>query len=349
MHTTFTRRAPKRMASLLAVALGGVVIAACGDDPALLAAPADTPTTVPASAPPSPTAEPTAPVADAAVKISQTELGDVLADPRGMTLYGFTNDVDATSTCAGTCAEAWPPVIVEPDFIVSPGLDTGIFATTQREDGSHQLVAGKWPLYLYAADAKPGDVTGHGSGDVWFAVDTSGRLISDGAAAATTVEPTSETTTEVTGESGAGGFYDDRDYGDPVEPTSGAEPTGAEPSADAAPLVTLGDTSLGQVLTDADGFTLYLFTSDEAGSPTCAGGCATAWPPLLVEDGAELVAAGVDPSLLSTVPHPDGGTQLKLAKWPLYRFSGDVAPGDTTGQGSGGSWFVLAADGTAIM
>lgn len=345
MRTTFTRRAPKRMTALLAVALGSVVIAACGDDPAPLAAPADTPTTVPASAPPSPTAEPTAPVADAAVKISQTELGDVLADPRGMTLYAFTNDVDATSTCSGTCAEAWPPVIVEPDFIVSPGLDTGIFATIQRKDGSHQLVAGKWPLYLYAADAKPGDVTGHGSGDVWFAVDTSGRLISDGAAAATTDEATEtagEATTDVTGEADAGGFYDDRNYGDPVEPSS-------QPASDAAPLVTLGDTSLGQVVTDADGFTLYLFTSDEAGSPTCAGGCATAWPPLLVDDGTELVAAGVDPALLSTVPHPDGGTQLKLAKWPLYRFSGDVAPGDTTGQGSGGSWFVLAADGTAIM
>ena len=160
---------------------------ACGgDDPAPLSEPAATVSTVASEpvAPPTTTPPPaTAPAAaDAAVKISQTALGDVLSDPDGMTLYTFTNDVNTTSTCSGTCAEAWPPVLVDPDFIVSPGLDSGIFATTPHEDGTHQLVAGKWPLYLYAADAKPGDVTGQGSGDVWFAVDTGGRLI-DGPAA----------------------------------------------------------------------------------------------------------------------------------------------------------------------
>lgn len=316
MHTTFTRRGPNWFGKLFVLALGGVVFAGCGDGgPAPLAAPIETT--------PSTTAAPAAVATstDAAVKISQTGLGDVLADPRGMTLYAFTNDTDATSTCYGTCAEAWPPVIVDPNFVVSPGLDSGIFATTEREDGAHQLVAGKWPLYLYAADAKPGDATGHGSGDVWFAVDTTGRTIA----------------------TGASDYYD---Y-DQAAPT--AEPSEAPPADVAQPLITVAETSLGQVLTDAAGMTVYLFTPDEAGSPTCTGGCAGAWPPLLVDGEVALVAGeGIDAELLSTVEHPDGGTQLKLGKWPLYYFSGDLAPGDTNGQGSGGNWFVIGADGKIV-
>ena len=101
--------------------------------------------------------------------------------PNGLTLYGFTNDVQAASTCYGTCADAWPPVIVSDDWTAGPGLDFGIFATTVRDDGQLQLVAGKWPLYYFAGDAVPGDIKGQGSGDVWFVVDTDGGLITDSA------------------------------------------------------------------------------------------------------------------------------------------------------------------------
>jgi predicted lipoprotein with Yx(FWY)xxD motif len=335
--------------TLLTTGAAALVLGACGgDDPAPLSEPAAPAT---ASAQPVATTQPAAPApVDAAVKISQTELGDVLSDPNGMTLYAFTNDVDAASTCSGTCAEAWPPVIVDPDFIVSPGLDSGIFATTQRADGSSQLVAGKWPLYLYAADAKPGDITGQGSGDVWYAVDTSGRLI--GGAAESGSESGSGSGATV--ESGAA-------YGDPAGVTAApatepaappAAPPAASPAAPPAevePVLQLADTEFGGILTDATGMTLYLFTPDEAGSPTCVDGCAQAWPPLLVDDVTELLAAdGIDASTLSTVEHPNGGRQLKIGKWPLYTFAGDAAPGDTTGQGSGGTWFVVGADGKSI-
>ena len=73
----------------------------------------------------------------------------------GLTLYGFVNDVDAISTCYSTCAEAWPPVIVDEEWTVGPGLDTGIFSTTERDDGTLQLVAGKFPLYTSAATPRP--------------------------------------------------------------------------------------------------------------------------------------------------------------------------------------------------
>ena len=101
----------------------------------------------------------------------------MLASADGLTLYGFTNDVDAISTCYSTCAEAWPPVIVDEEWAVGPGLDIGIFSTTTREDGKLQLVAGKFPLYTFGGDAAAGDITGHGSGEVWFAVALDGTLI----------------------------------------------------------------------------------------------------------------------------------------------------------------------------
>ena len=347
MNTTFTARA--RPTLLGTVAAAAVALSACGGDPAPIsgaAAAADAPPPAVSSAETEPTNSPPA-SPDAAVKISQTALGDVLADAGGMTLYAFTNDVEAQSTCSGTCAEAWPPVIVDPDFIVSPGLDSGIFATTIRDDGSHQLVAGKWPLYRFAADSKPGDITGQGSGDVWYVVDLAGRIIETPAppqAAAAPIEPEpaeSPAANEPAAESaGSADPYGSDGSNDGPEPTE---------LVDVGSQIQLIDTDLGPVVADAEGFVLYLFLPDEAGAPTCVGGCAGVWPPLLVEGGVALAAGdGIDSSLLSRVDHPDGGQQLKLGTWPLYFFAGDEAPGQTAGQGSGGEWFVIGADGKPI-
>ena len=62
----------------------------------------------------------------------------------------------------------------------------------------------------------------------------------------------------------------------------------------------------------------------------------------------EPVAAGIDTQLVTTVERPDGGSQLKVGKWPVYHFAGDEQPGDVNGQGSGGVWFVIAPDGKLI-
>jgi len=110
--------------------------------------------------------------------------------------------------------------------------------------------------------------------------------------------------------------------------------------------VTEAETDLGTVLVDSQGRTVYGFTKDSAGTPTCSGGCADAWPAVKVE-GSEL-PEGLDPKVFSVVDAADGGKQLKAGKWPLYRFSGDSKPGDVNGQGSGGVWFVVAADGSLI-
>jgi len=128
---------------------------------------------------------------------------------------------------------------------------------------------------------------------------------------------------------------------------SGTTPSApADGSAAAGTIVATGQTGLGEVITDANGLTLYGLTDDTDGVPTCNGGCAEAWPPLLVA-GPDL-PAGLDPNIYSVVPRDDGTFQLRAGVWPLYTFAGDAAPGDTNGQGSGGVWFAVAPDGSLI-
>ena len=170
---------------LLPLALAGlaVVAAGCsrGDDDAARPPRRRPPDRRPASTKAPAAAAP--PPAAFAAKVGESALGKILAGTDGLTLYGFVNDVDAISTCYSTCAEAWPPVIVGEEWTVGPGLDTGIFSTTRRDDGTLQLVAGKFPLYGFGGDAAPGDLTGQGSGDVWFAVALDGTLITEDAGA----------------------------------------------------------------------------------------------------------------------------------------------------------------------
>ena len=139
-----------------------------------------------------------------------------------------------------------------------------------------------------------------------------------------------------------GGYGSDKSSTAADGPDEAAAPQAAD---DAAP-VGQADTGLGTVLVDAEGLTLYGLTDDTDGIPTCDGACAEAWPPLTV-DGPDL-PAGLDPDQYSVVERSDGTFQLEAGRWPLYRFAGDAAPGDTNGQGSGGVWFAVAPDGSLI-
>jgi predicted lipoprotein with Yx(FWY)xxD motif len=112
-------------------------------------------------------------------------------------------------------------------------------------------------------------------------------------------------------------------------------------------VVTVGMTNIGDVLVNKDNLTLYGFTNDTNGMPSCSGGCATTWPPLVV-DGPDLPAS-LDPAVFKVVQRPDGTYQLVAGMWPLYTYSGDASPGDVNGQGIGGVWFAVGPDGTMIQ
>lgn len=118
----------------------------------------------------------------AAIETAMTDLGEVLVSD-GMTLYVFTEDTDGVSTCYEGCATTWPPLLAPAEGEVEVGgdLDAGLFDTSVRDDGTSQVTVDGQPLYFYAPDEEPGDVTGQGVGGVWFVVGPDGALIEDSA------------------------------------------------------------------------------------------------------------------------------------------------------------------------
>ena len=102
---------------------------------------------------------------------------------------------------------------------------------------------------------------------------------------------------------------------------------------------------------DAKGYALYVFAPDNHHAVTCTGACAGTWPPFMLPTGGTLVAGrGVSSMLLWTEPDPDGGRVVAYDGWPLYTYSGDVQPGQATGQDidlNGGEWYVLRPSGPA--
>ncbi|HEY6531323.1 MAG TPA: hypothetical protein VIY72_03405 [Acidimicrobiales bacterium] len=125
-------------------------------------------------------------------------------------------------------------------------------------------------------------------------------------------------------------------------PAAGAEATAP---AGGASTIAIADTSLGPVVVDGKGLTLYLFTTDTGPQSTCYDACATAWPFL---EGPATAGDGVDAGDLGTTTRTDGSVQVTYFGHPLYYYSGDGAPGDVSGQDVGGVWFVVDAEGAAV-
>ncbi|TRY17778.1 hypothetical protein FOJ82_10910 [Tessaracoccus rhinocerotis] len=130
--------------------------------------------------------------------------------------------------------------------------------------------------------------------------------------------------------------------------TASMETTSAETDAAGNALtLAMSDSNLGEILVDGNGVTLYLFTNDTQGADasTCEGQCLVNWPPLV---GEPMAGEGVDDSLLGSFTKPDGTVQATYNGWPLYYWIQDTEPGQTTGQGVQGVWFVLDRDGEAV-
>jgi predicted lipoprotein with Yx(FWY)xxD motif len=356
-----------------------------------------------------PAREATPSAVSGAISTGDTDVGTVLVDGEGMTLYGFTDDPNGTSTCNDDCAEKWPPV--PGDERPGPGLDAAVFSTTQRDDGTSQLVAGTRPLYTYSEDTAPGDINGQGRGDVWFVVAPDGTLIETESEAPSAAPSEQETTGGVVGEAvltdsegltlyyfrkdepGASNCNDPcsdtwppvpadedidtsaldasrlgsvtRDDGteqlaydglplylfkDDVAPgdvrgqgVSGAWFAVAADGSEIAPTggVRIGSTDAGDVLINPEGFTLYIFTDDVAGTSNCNDQCSETWLPVPADTAIDSSLRG---SQFDTVTREDGNEQLALNGMPLYRYADDANPADANGEGVGDVWFAVPAD-----
>ncbi|MBI4289368.1 MAG: hypothetical protein HY671_13195 [Chloroflexi bacterium] len=130
-------------------------------------------------------------------------------------------------------------------------------------------------------------------------------------------------------------------------PAATPAPTPAAIPAPTAAIKATRDATLGAMLTDAAGRTLYMFTKDEQKLSNCYGNCAQQWPPLLTGN-APTAGDGVAAELLSTFKRTDGTTQVAYNGWPLYYWFQDAGAGDTKGQDVGKVWFVLTPDGSPV-
>jgi predicted lipoprotein with Yx(FWY)xxD motif len=133
----------------------------------------------------------------------------------------------------------------------------------------------------------------------------------------------------------------------PTAAESSASAPASSAQAAATSTVKVGSTSLGNVVVDAKGMTLYMFTKDtqNSGKSACTGQCLVAWPPLFT-DGTP-TGEGVS-GALATITTPDGKKQVTLNGWPLYYYAKDKKPGDTTGQDVQEVWYVLDSSGTPL-
>jgi len=106
------------------------------------------------------------------------DLGTVLVDSEGLTLYDFHKDKGSKSACYGACASAWPPLLTEGNPQAQGPADRSMLGTTKRTDGTEQVTYNGWPLYTYAGDQKPGEANGNDIsqfGAQWYALQPNGQ------------------------------------------------------------------------------------------------------------------------------------------------------------------------------
>jgi predicted lipoprotein with Yx(FWY)xxD motif len=240
------------------------------------------------------------------------ELGEVLTDSAGLTLYRFDQDTaePPKTNCEADCATTWPPVPAD-DATAGAGIDKALLGEVTRPDGTKQLTVGGWPAYRYAKDTKAGDVAGQGVGGKWYALAPDGKK---------------------------------------------AKQTGAGQAEQAGlpGLSTRNDPELGEIVIDKNGMTVYRFMKDTQWpmSTACTDKCLEKWPvvaPVDAEDtkGIDLQGSTANRGYV-VFDRPDGVKQQSIDCVPIYTFAGDKKPGDTNGQGVGGTWYAVAPDGKPV-
>jgi predicted lipoprotein with Yx(FWY)xxD motif len=117
----------------------------------------------------------------ATIGVSNGDLGNILVDSRGRTLYLFQKDSGTTSMCTGECAVNWPPLRTNGKPTEGSGANASLIGTTKRSDGKPQLTYNGHPVYLFQGDKKAGDTSGEGLnafGGSWYALSPAGDQVS---------------------------------------------------------------------------------------------------------------------------------------------------------------------------
>jgi predicted lipoprotein with Yx(FWY)xxD motif len=119
----------------------------------------------------------------ASITLANSNLGKILVNRKGQTLYLFQADKGSASTCSRACASAWPSVITNGAPVAGPGVSSAKLGTTKRTDGTTEVTYNGHPLYTFVGDSAPGQATGEGNqgfGAEWDVVSASGDKIEIG-------------------------------------------------------------------------------------------------------------------------------------------------------------------------
>ena len=164
-----------RFASGIAVAALAILLTGCTGAGDTTEPPADNGTTEES---PDTTAPETG---GAELMTADSEIGEIVVDADGMTVYMFDSDTQGsgTSTCEGACATNWPAVTTDSEEAPAVEGVTGEVGTMTGVDGETQLTLNGWPLYYFAGDSAPGDTNGQGQGGIWWVLDPAGEKISE--------------------------------------------------------------------------------------------------------------------------------------------------------------------------
>ena len=158
-----------------------------------------------------PTTKTTAAASGAGVTVQtkQDKLGTILAaGPKKLTVYLFEADKGSSSSCAGACAKAWPPVTTAAAASVAGGALSADLGTTARADGTKQVTYKGHPLYFYAKDGDAGDAYGQGStqfGAGWYVLKPDGSKLDSGDSGSNSTTSSSSGTTSSTGTTSSSG------------------------------------------------------------------------------------------------------------------------------------------------
>ncbi len=192
-----------------ALGAAAVVVAACGSTTQSSAS-VPSKSSPSASSKPSPSASSAAPSAagkGAEVETHSGAMGTFLTDRAGRTLYLFAADTGSKSTCSGSCAAFWPPLLTKGAPEASGGATGSMLGTTARSDGSTQVTYNGHPLYYFKEDTKPGDTNGQGLdnfGAKWWLVTPAGTSITGSGGAAP--QPSPSKSKSGSGGGGGGGW-----------------------------------------------------------------------------------------------------------------------------------------------
>ncbi len=119
----------------------------------------------------------------AVVSTAKTNLGRILVNSSGRTLYMFGKDAQGKSACSGKCAGYWPPLLTSGKPRAAGDAKASLIGTTKRADGRLQVTYNHHPLYRFAQDTKKGQTHGEGIdafGGHWYVVSPAGAAIKHG-------------------------------------------------------------------------------------------------------------------------------------------------------------------------